>query len=188
MDIRYFELRAANKDCKEKFSDVAKKKYAGVPIFEHACNYVNNSQSYKRTGRHLEIIEIGDYYIKVKLTSESTLEMASKSLAGFTRELLRVDQELFPDEGQRLFRLFIYNNTLFRNTQFSVEELEHTDSDEMSDVEALKLCVEVFCNSMTASKEEAVMNARMKREVKRLLAEYARFKRMNTYRDKMGRE
>ena len=30
MDIRYFELRAANKDCKEKFSDVAKKKYAGV--------------------------------------------------------------------------------------------------------------------------------------------------------------
>ena len=34
MDIRYFELRAANKDCKEKFSDVAKKKYAGVPIFE----------------------------------------------------------------------------------------------------------------------------------------------------------
>lgn len=45
MDIRYFELRAANKDCKEKFSDVAKKKYAGVPIFEHACNYVNNSQS-----------------------------------------------------------------------------------------------------------------------------------------------
>ena len=100
MDIRYFELRAANKDCKEKFSDVAKKKYAGVPIFEHACNYVNNSQSYKRTGRHLEIIEIGDYYIKVKLTSESKLEMASKSLAGFTRELLRVDQELFPDEGQ----------------------------------------------------------------------------------------
>ena len=83
MDIRYFELRAANKDCKEKFSDVAKKKYAGVPIFEHACNYVNNSQSYKRTGRHLEIIEIGDYYIKVKLTSESKLEMASKSLAGF---------------------------------------------------------------------------------------------------------
>lgn len=41
---------------------------------------------------------------------------------------------------------------------------------------------------MTASKEEAVMNARMKREVKRLLAEYERFKRMNTYRDKMGRE
>ena len=181
MDIRYFELRAANKDCKEKFSDVAKKKYAGVPIFEHACNYVNNSQSYKRTGRHLEIIEIGDYYIKVKLTSESKLEMASKSLAGFTRELLRVDQELFPDEGQRVFRLFIYNST-------SVEELEHTDSDEMSDVEALKLCVEVFCNSMTASKEEAVMNSRMKREVKKLLAEYARFKRMNTYRDKMGRE
>ena len=62
------------------------------------------------------------------------------------------------------------------------------DMKQMSDVEALKLCVEVFCNSMTASKEEAVMNARIKREVKKLLAEYARFKRMNIYRDKMGRE
>lgn len=48
MDIRYFELRAANKDCKEKFSEIAKQMYNGVPIFEHACNYVNNSASYKR--------------------------------------------------------------------------------------------------------------------------------------------
>lgn len=116
MDIIYFELRAANKDCQEKFSDVAKKKYKCTPIFEHACNYVNNSSSYKRTGRHLEIIEIADLYIKVKLTSETRLEMASKSLAGFTRELLRIDQEMDPDEDKQLFRLFTYNNTLFKNT------------------------------------------------------------------------
>lgn len=34
--------------------------------------------------------------------------------------------------------------------------MEHTDSDEMSDAEALKLCVEVFCNSMTAPGEERI--------------------------------
>ena len=83
MDIKYFELRAANKECQEKFSEVAKQQYQGTPIFEQACSYVNNSASYKRTGRHLEIIEISDYYIKVKLSSETKLEMASKSLAGF---------------------------------------------------------------------------------------------------------
>ena len=35
MDIRYLELRAANKECQEKFSEIAKQKYNGVPIFEH---------------------------------------------------------------------------------------------------------------------------------------------------------
>ena len=183
MDTIFFELRAANKNCTERFSEIAKVQYEGVPIFEHACNYVNNSQSYNRTGRHLDIIAIEDFCIRVKLTSKSKLEMASKSLVGFSRELIRIDQEINPEEKARLFRCFVYNTTLFRNTQFSVEELEYADSNEMSDVEALKLCVEVFCNSMTASKEEAVMNDRTKREVKKLLAEYARFKRMNTYRE-----
>ena len=111
MDIRYFELRAANKDCQEKFSEIAKQMYKGVPIFEHACNYVNNSASYKRTGRHLEIVEIKEHSITVKLSSKSKREMASKSLAGFTRELLRIDQELYPDEADRLFRLLIYTST-----------------------------------------------------------------------------
>ena len=185
MDIRYFELRAANKDCQEKFSEVAKQMYKGLPIFEHACNYVNNSASYKRSGRHLEILEIGDYSIVVKLTSESKLEMASKSLAGFSRELVRVDQELYPDENQRLFRLFVYNSTLFRNTQLEVDEIEKTDRRELSDVDALKMCVEIFCSGMTGSKEEAAVLANTKQKMKELLHEYEQFQRMNSYAKKM---
>ena len=185
MDIRYFELRAANKDCKEKFSDVAKKKYAGVPIFEHACNYVNNSASYKRTGRHLEIVEINEYSITVKLSSESKLEMASKSIAGFSRELLRVDQELYPDEADRLFRLFIYNSTLFRNTQLEVEELTKQEDREISDVDALKKCVEIFCSNMTGTKEEAAALANTNHKIKQLLQEYEQFQRVNGYAKRM---
>ena len=185
MDIRYFELRAANKDCQEKFSEIAKQMYNGVPIFEHACDYVNNSASYKRTGRHLEIMEIGEYSIVVKLTSESKLEMASKSIAGFTRELLRVDQELYPDEADRLFRLFIYNSTLFRNTQLELGELTKKERRELSDVDALKKCVEIFCSGMTGSKEEAAVLANTKQKIKDILHEYEQFQRANSYAKKM---
>ena len=188
MDIKYFELKPANKDCKQKFSEVAKPQYEGLPIFEHACNYVNSSASYKRTGRHLEIIEISDHYIRVKLSSESKLEMASKTLAGFTRELLRIDQELYPDQGTQLFRLFTYNNTLFKNTQYTDEEIIKGELEEISDVDALKLCVEIFCGKMTASKEEAIINKKTKSEIKKLLVEYAQFQRINSYTNKLRRD
>ena len=185
MDIRYFELRAANKDCQEKFSEIAKQMYKGVPIFEHACNYVNNSASYKRTGRRLDIIEIGEYVIVVRLASETKLEMASKSIAGFSRELLRVDQELFPDESKRLFRLFIYNSTLFRNTQIEERVFTKEEMRELSDVDDLKMGVEICCSGMTGSKEEAAVFANAKRKIKDILQEYEQFQRMNSYAKKM---
>ncbi len=185
MDIRYMELRPANKDCKESFAEIAKKQYKNIPVFQSACDYVNSSASYKRTGRHLEIIEITDEYIRVKLTSESKLEMASKSIAGFTRELLRIDQELHPDETERMFRLFLYNNTLFRNTQISNQEELVLSNDEMSDVDALKMCVDLFCKGMTLSKEEAAIQAKYKKEIKAILKKYGDTNRMFSYMKEM---
>ena len=185
MDIGCFELRAANKDCVEKFSDIADKKLDGKSIFELACEYVNKSSSYKRNGRTLEILNIKDYSISVKLSSENKLEMASKSLAGFTRELLRIDKETNPNEVDQYFRLFTYNNTLFRYTQLDQVDIEYKDSQELSDVEALKKCVDLFCNGMTATKEEAAHSARMKKEIKRILQEHESFVRLNLYSTKM---
>ena len=188
MDIKTLELRAANKDCEDKFTDVAKTEYDGMPIFEHACNYVNNSASYKRTGRHLDILEIKDYSIIVRLTSESKLEMASKSLAGFSRELIRVDQELHPVEEERIFYSFTYNNTLFKNTSIAPDGIYlETVKRDISDVEALKLCVEIFCNGMTGSKMEAAMIATTKKDIKKLLLKYVDLKRLGSYEDKMRR-
>lgn len=123
----------------------------------------------------------------VKLTSETKLEMASKSLAGFTRELLRIDQELFPDEGKQLFRAFIYNSTLFKNVQLEVAELAKEEKRELSDVDALKKCVEIFCSGMTGSKEEAAVLSNTKNKIKELLQEYEQFQRINSYAKKMRR-
>ena len=177
MDVKYFELRAANKDCNEKISEIAKQKYNETPIFEHACNYVNESSSYKRNGRKLEIIEIGDYYLIVKLSSETRLEMASKSLVGFSRELIRVDEQMNPDKDARLFNYFLYNSSLFRNTQVDIKEIDQNDTFEMTDVEALKLCVDLFCGSMTVSKEESAKIVGMKEDVKKILIAYKKYVR-----------
>lgn len=186
MDIICFELSAANKDCTKKFSEVAKQLYNGVPIFEHACDYVNNSASYKRSGRRLELVSVDDFHITVKLTSEGKLEMAAKALSGFTRELLRVDRELYPEEEYHLFGDFLLNSTLFRNVQVDVQSKEIGDYSNLSDVEALKMCVDLFCNNATNTKEEASYQAQVKRKMKNLLAEYSRTRRIFTYYSRMG--
>lgn len=186
MDIICFELSAANKDCSKKFTEVAKQLYNGVPIFEHACSFVNNSASYRRSGRRLEMIDVQDCHITVKLTSEGKLEMASKSLSGFTRELLRVDRELYPEEENHLFGEFLMNSTLFRNVQVDVQNKVNIQMSGLSDVEALKLCVELFCNNATITKAEADCQAKLKQKVKSLLIEYSRAKRMYSYYSRMG--
>ena len=185
MDVIYLELSAANKECRDKFTEIAKVLYQGKPIFEHARDYMNESPSYKRTGRHMDLVQISDYSILIKLTSESKLEMASKSLAGFSRELLRVDQELNPSEEKRLFRNCINNSTLFRN--ITVDALEvGVNPEEMSDVDALKLCVEIFCNSLTSTKEEAAIISSSKKKIKQTLREYQQLNRLASYSKKMG--
>lgn len=186
MDIICFELSAANKACLKKFTEVAKQLYNGVPIFEHACSFVNNSASYRRSGRRLELIDVQDYHIIVKLTSEGKLEMASKSLSGFTRELLRVDRELYPEEENHLFGEFLMNSTLFRNVQVDVQNKVNIQKSGLSDVEALKMCVELFCNNATNTKAEAGCQAQLKKKVKSLLMEYSRAKRMYSYYSRMG--
>lgn len=185
MDIRYFELKAANKDCKDTFTDIEKKEIDGASIFELARNYVNTSSSYKRNGRSLEIIEIKDYSIIVKLSSENKLEMASKSLVGFTRELLRIDKEINSKEDQQYFKNFLYKNTLFKNTQLAAEDVDSTSNREMSDVDALKMCVDLFCNGMTLSKVEAIEADKIKKQIKSILKEHQRFNRLNSYTAKM---
>ena len=55
----------------------------------------------------------------------------------------------------------------------------------MSDVDALKKCVEIFCNGMTGSKEEAAALANAKHKIKDILHEHEQFQRLNSYAKKM---
>lgn len=106
------------------------------------------------------------------MTSESKLEMASKSLAGFSRELLRIDQSMNPDADSRLFRYFSYNSSLFRNSEIDIREINQNDTLDMSDVDALKRCVDLFCDNMTTSKEEAKRRQEARKAIKNILLDY----------------
>ena len=150
--------------------------YHNNPIFEYTAAAVNASQSFKRTGKTLEIKEIRVDSIIVKLTSQTALQMASKSLAGFTRKLLSIDKEL----GANLFDEFIYNNTLFKNIEIPASSLD-THSEPLSDSAALKRCVDIFCNDITTSREEQQYNEQIKQEIKSILFKYEQHKRLSKY-------
>lgn len=181
MNIIYFELLPANKECQDSFLEIAKNYYDGMPIFEFATKYVNNSTSYARFGRKLEIVEISEHFLKVKLESESKLEMPSKALSGFTRELLRIDEILNPDSDKRFFKRFIYNRTLFRSVQVDSEKWNFEREEVFSDSEALKICVDLFAGEILATKEENALKEKYKTEIKETLKTYKSLRRVISY-------
>lgn len=180
MNVVTFELRAANKDCTDKLTDIANTLYKGQLLFDYACSYTNSSSSYKKAGRVLEIVEVADEYLRVRLTSEGKLEMPSKSLAGFSRELLRVDAELHPGEDDRMFKNFVRASSLFRNIELAETDIQ-IESSEMSDVEALKRCVDIFCNTMGSGKDANKLLDETKKSIKKLLKGYDSSSRMISY-------
>lgn len=184
MNVVTFELRAANKDCHDSFTDIAKVRYDGKTVFEHACEYANDSRSYKKSGRRLELLLVEKECIRIRLYSEGKLEMPSKSLTGFSRELLRVDAELNPDENKRLFKNFSRGSALFRNM-----ELEETDTisdfSVMSDVDALKKCVDIFCNTIVSGKEANELLENTKQAIKEVLRKHDASARMIAYSKKI---
>lgn len=183
MNVVTFELRAANKDCTDSFTDIAKVVYDKKPIFEHACDYANCSSSYKKSGRRLELLSVEEDCVRVRLYSEGRLEMPSKSLAGFSRELLRIDSELHPKENKRLFRNFMYGSALFRNIELAESDVA-TALCELSDVDALKKCVDIFCNTMVSGKEANALLEDTKSAIKDILKKYDASSRMIVYSKK----
>lgn len=181
MDEIYLELKAANKNCTKNFKEVAKTQYHNCEIFEYALEYVNSSSSFRRTGKTLYLEEITDDSIIIRLTSETPLQIASKSLAGFSRKLLSIDKEL----GLGIFDDFIYNNTLFRNSELPTPNALKVNQN-MSDATALKLCVDVFCGEdITTSKEEQMYMTHINKAIKDILFQYSRRKRLKTYATKV---
>ncbi len=183
MNVVTFELRAANKDCSDSFTDIARVVFEGKPIFEHACEYANCSSSYKKSGRKLELLSVEEDCVRVRLYSEGKLEMPSKSLAGFSRELLRVDSELHPKEAKRLFKSFMYGSALFRNIELAESDIVN-DLSEISDVEALKKCIDIFCSTMVSGKEANALLEDTKSAIKEVLKKYDTSSRMISYSKK----
>ena len=75
----------------------------------HVLDVFLQSVSQKKK-KQLHIMEITPEYLIIKLYSVSKLEMVSKSLAGFSRELLRVDEQRKARNEQSLFDNVEYNH------------------------------------------------------------------------------
>ena len=177
MNKIYLKLTPANKKCTTSFKDVAKNKYHNMPIFEFALEYVNYGDTFTRAGKALYLEEIHDDCLIIRLESKTPLKMASKSLAGFTRKLISIDNEM----GTHIFDDFIYNNTVFKNTEVPAPEKEDLTVDTITNTEALKLCVDIFSNDVFASAEEEKYYANVNRAIKGILVDYSRTKRLKTY-------
>ncbi len=178
MEEIILELRAANKNCTANFIEIAKRTYHDSPIFHYAVEYCNASASFRRVGKTLHLLDVTDNSLIIKLISETPLQMASKSLSGFSRRLLSIDKEL----GEGIFDDLKYNDTLFRSREFPMDDdfLEYEEED-MSDSEALKMCVDVFCTDITMTKEEKKCAENVNKQIKKALFEYKRQKRLNAY-------
>ncbi len=217
MNIIYLKLYAANQKCKQSFCNIEKEKYKGLSIFKHASEYANQSTGFKRNGRKIEIVQVTDSYIMIKMYSEGKLEMASKAMACFTRELLRVDKEMYPDEEYHIFKECMFRDTLFKYQQISETEFWlsfHQEDEEISnrkldwsvygeggnlqidvhqykdisDVDALKMCVDLFCGNASRLKLGYEEEQKAKEEIKSILrtvlytsSEYER-KQVENYR------
>lgn len=217
MNIIYLKLYAANKKCNHSFCKIEEEKYRGISIFKHASEYANQSAGFKRNGRKVEIVQVTNSYIMIKMYSEGKLEMASKAMACFTRELLRVDKEMYPDEEYHIFKECMFRDTLFKYQQISETEywlsFHQGDEDisyrkldyciygegwnmqidvqqysEISDVDALKMCVDLFCGNASRLKLGYEEEQKAKEEIKSILrtvlytsSEYER-KQVENYR------
>ncbi len=176
--VVYLELCPANRNCKEKFTDIKDVLFNGKPIFEYAADWVNASAVYKRSGRKMAIEEITDYGIKVKLISNNELAMPAKSLSGFTRALLNADTEM---NGEvKLFKNFCYCGSLFKNKQISESEAK-VETIELADVDALKICVDLFCDSIGTGKASNSLRKEAKSSIKKILKDYLFQNRMLAY-------
>lgn len=179
MDIITLELRPANRKCTDTFTDIAKVIYEGMPIFKHACKMVNSSVSYVKAGRKLELVKVEGDRILVRLYTEEPLEMASKALSGFSRELLRVDERLNPKEDDRMFKNFTYKSSLFRSVIKEDKEFS-IDKAEMSDVAALQECLEIFFEKSSLNKEKREAREEAKNEIKKIITNYVVKKMIRT--------
>ena len=78
MEEYFLKLTPANRKGNVDFAAIAKEKVNGIPVFEHALKYVNQTENFQKRKKKLRILEIKSEYLMVQLSSSSKLEMVSK--------------------------------------------------------------------------------------------------------------
>lgn len=172
METHYLELRPAKKTSNINFEIVSKEEFKGKGVFEHSIDYANKSESFKRAGKQIELVECHADYLLIKITSDTRLQMVSKSLAGFSRELIRVDN-IRESEGKiRLFSDCVYNHALFRSKVVIGQEKLEESAENLSNASALKICVDLFYGDTVKTKEQSDIKKDFSLSIKKLLINY----------------
>lgn len=172
MEEYFLKLTPANRKGNVDFAAIAKEKVNGIPVFEHALKYVNQTENFQKRKKKLRILEIKSEYLMVQLSSSSKLEMVSKSLAGFSRELLRIDDRREVQGMKRLFDEAIYNHGLFKSEIVRDKNEIIETASMLSDSAALKLMVDLLYGEATKTKEDATRRENTILAIKEILTEY----------------
>lgn len=163
MESYKFSLTAANKDCSLNFKEIENQN----EIFSTAVINCNNGVSYTRYGKQLVLDNITPSEIFLTLISRSTLSMSTRSLSsGFSRELLRLNKELFKEA--------IYNKTLFRINLIEKKDLSQINPDMIPDTDTVKILVDLLFAHTNLTKKEAEERENTIRQIKLLLLPYSK--------------
>ena len=172
MEEYFLKLTPANRKGNVDFTAIAKEKVNGIPIFEYAEKYVNQTDNFQKKKKQLHIMEITPEYLIIKLYSVSKLEMVSKSLAGFSRELLRVDEQRKARNEQSLFDNVEYNHGLFRSEVIRGKEEIAETAPKLSDSAALKLLIDLLYGEPIKTKEDGKRRTAVIFAIKEILTDY----------------
>lgn len=175
MEEHFLKLSPANQNSSVDFLRISNEQFKGVRVLEYAMNHTNNSDSFKRARKELELVEVHARYLIVRITSEVPLQMVSKSLSGFSRELIRIDDIREAEEKKtRLFEDCVYNHSLFKSQiiEHPEELTEKISPTELSSATALKMLIDLFYGDTTKTKVQQKVRQKAIAEVKQTLVAY----------------
>jgi hypothetical protein len=106
-------------------------------FIEEAIKAVNGGISFKRDGKILDLLNIDDKEMVIKLTSQDPLANPARSLSALTRYLA--------SKYSNLFEQYIYNKTLFNIQALSQESTTSSKDDfSLSNEEIMKALIELL--------------------------------------------
>lgn len=148
----------------EDASDIDFESEIGVKKVEDAKEYFNklNTRNPKKI-RSLNII--GKHRLEFNISSEEILQVPTKAMVSFTRQLIKIWPEIGEHTvGKRLFR-GISSNEIDIETKFN-------NIDDISDVDALKVLIDIFVNKSSIDVKEKKLRNITINEVKECLLNY----------------
>lgn len=150
MELYRFRLTPADRKTNLNFLEIEH----SHGLFTTAAKNCSQGFSFKRDGKKITVDEITGEYIVITLYSAKPLSSPSRTLAAFSRELLRLDKRT------RLLESSIYNHTLFYSERLEISPGELITADDISDTALLKAIIDLLYSPTEDIDDDAVQDAK----------------------------